>query len=155
MLPAEPLWGACPDGVFPGTGTPGTSIAAGRAMAQWASGSKQHLGLGLLRTWVGLGTSSNPLSPTLPEIGQGPLTHCCPFLRPQQSPGRARRPRAPGTSGGEAPLARLAGAVRKTDTRKSRRGGDHPQPKGEERTSLTPAEQDVRTEQVGFWAVPL
>lgn len=43
-------------------------------MAQWASGSKQHLGLGLLRTWVGLGTSSNPLSPTLPEIGQGPLT---------------------------------------------------------------------------------
>ncbi|XP_036094510.1 translation initiation factor IF-2-like [Rousettus aegyptiacus] len=71
----------------------------------------------------------------------------------EQSPGRARRPRAPGTSGGEAPLARLAGAVRKTDTRKSRRGGDHPQPKGEERTSLTPAERDVRTEQV-LAAVP-
>lgn len=49
----------------------------------------------------------------------------------------------------------LAVAVRKTDTQKRRRGGDHPQPEGEERTSLSPPEQDVRTEEVGFWNVLL
>ena len=116
-------------------------------------GTGSPLGVGLWWTRAQSNLQPPPTHSHSDSRQKAEAIHYSPPLHPQGSPGGARVPTAPGASRGE--TLRTTPTPRESPPRKGTRrregeGTTHPQLRGDQTTSLTPAEQDVRAEEVVF-----